>query len=95
MQYDINGRILANDVNDLIVEEISIFPNPTTDKVLIQGFPESLTAANCSVYSIDGKQVQVDVLDNKTLNVLHLESGVYLLRIDTEEGTSTVRFVKE
>jgi hypothetical protein len=95
MQYDINGRIQANRVNDLMAEEISVFPNPTTDKLVIQGFPQSLTAANCSVVSVDGKQVQVDVLDNKKLDAIHLESGIYFLRIATEEGTSTIRFVKE
>jgi hypothetical protein len=95
MQYDINGRILASEVNDLIAEEISIFPNPTTDKLAVHGFPQSLTAANCSVFSVDGKQVQVDVLDNRTLDIMHVESGVYFLRIANQEGTSTIRFVKE
>ena len=95
MQYDINGRILASEVNDLISEEISVFPNPTTDKLVVQGFPQSLTAANCSVFSVEGKQVQVDVLDNKSLDVLHLESGIYFLRIAAQETTSTIRFVKE
>ena len=95
MQYDINGRILASEVNDLITEEISVFPNPTADNLVIQGFSKSLTAVNCSVFSVDGKQVQVDVLDNKTLDAIHLESGIYFLRIATEEGTSTIRFVKE
>jgi polyhydroxybutyrate depolymerase len=95
MQYDINGRILASDVNDLIVEEISIFPNPTADKVMIQGFLQPLTAANCSVFSVDGKQVQIDVLDSKTLDTVHLESGIYFLRIASQEDETTIRFVKE
>ena len=95
MQYDINGRIQANDVNVLIAEQLSVYPNPTTDKLVVQGFPQSLTAANCSVFSVDGKQVQVDVLDNRTLDIMHVESGVYFLRIANQEGTSTIRFVKE
>ena len=95
MQYDINGRILASEVNDLIAEEISVYPNPTTNQLAVQGFSQSLSAANCSVFSVDGKQVQVDVLDNKTLDTVQLESGIYFLRIATEEGTSTIRFVKE
>jgi polyhydroxybutyrate depolymerase len=95
MQYDINGRILASDVNDLIAEEISVFPNPTTDNLVIQGSSQSLTAANYSIFSVDGKQVQVDVLDNKTLDTVHLESGIYFLRIASQEGESVIRFVKE
>jgi hypothetical protein len=61
----------------------------------VQGLPQSLTAANCSVFSVDGKQVQVDVLDSKTLDTAHLGSGIYFVRIAAEEGTSTIRFVKE
>jgi polyhydroxybutyrate depolymerase len=95
MQYDINGRILASAVNDLIAEEISVFPNPTTDNLVIQGFSQPLTASNCSVFSVDGKQVQIDVLDGKTLDTFDLESGIYFLRVATEEGTETIRFVKE
>ena len=94
MQYDINGRILVSEVNDLMAEEITVFPNPTIDKLAVQGFPQSLTAANCSVFSVDGKQVQVDVLDNKTLDTVRLESGIYLVRIVTQDGTATIRFVK-
>ncbi len=95
MQYDINGRILASDVNDLISEEISVFPNPTTDKVMIQGFSQPLTAANYSVFSVDGKQVDVDVLNKQILDTGSLESGIYFLRIAAQEGTETIRFVKE
>ncbi len=95
MQYDINGRILASAVNDLVAEEISVYPNPTMDKVMIQGFSQPLTAGNCSVFSVDGKQVQVDMLDNQTLDTDHLESGIYFLRIASQKGESMIRFVKE
>lgn len=94
MQYDINGRILASDVDDLIAEEISVFPNPTTDNLVIQGFSNAITAANCRVFSVEGKQVNVQFLDNKMLDVMHLERGVYLIRISTDEGTASIRFVK-
>jgi hypothetical protein len=78
-----------------MAEQISVYPNPTTDKLVVQGFTQSLTAANCSVFSVDGKQVQVDVLDNRTLDTMHLESGVYFLRIANQDSTETIRFVKE
>jgi hypothetical protein len=47
------------------------------------------------VFSVDGKQVQVDVLDNKTLDTVRLESGIYFLRIANQDSTATIRFVKE
>ena len=94
MQYDINGRIQANSVSDLNADEISIYPNPTTDKIAIQGFPQKLTAANCSLFSVEGKQFNIDILENNNLDTSNLESGVYFVRIATKEGSATVQFVK-
>ena len=94
MQYDINGRIQANSVADLNAEDISIYPNPTSDKIAIQGFSQKLTAANCSLFSVEGKQFNIDVLENNTLDTSNLESGVYFVRISTKEGSATVQFVK-
>ena len=94
LQYDINGRIQANSVSDLNADEISIYPNPTTDKIAIQGFSQKLTASNCGLFSVEGKQFNIDVLENNTLDTSGLESGVYFVRISTTEGTATIQFVK-
>jgi len=94
MQYDINGKIGTNTVSELITEEISIFPNPTLDKMVIQGFSQTLTAENCRVFSVDGKQFNIGFLDNNTLDAGNLESGIYFLRIETKEGSAAVQFVK-
>jgi hypothetical protein len=94
LQYDINGRIQGNSVVDLNAEDISIYPNPATDKIAIQGFSQKLMASNCSLFSIEGKQFNVDVLENNTFDTSHLESGIYFVRIATQEGSSTVQFVK-
>jgi polyhydroxybutyrate depolymerase len=94
LQYDINGRIQANSVADLNADEISIYPNPTTDKLAIQGISQKLTATNCSLFSVEGKQFNIDFLENNTFDTSHLESGVYFVRISTKEGYATVQFVK-
>jgi polyhydroxybutyrate depolymerase len=94
MQYDINGRMPANAITDLNAEEISIYPNPTTDKLTIQGISQKLTATNCSMFSVEGKQFNIDFLENNTFDTSHLESGVYFVRIATKEGSATVQFVK-
>ncbi|MBM3448966.1 MAG: T9SS type A sorting domain-containing protein [Bacteroidetes bacterium] len=94
LQYDINGRIQANSVDDVSADEISVYPNPTADQIAIQGFSHKLSNSNCSLFSIEGKSFHVDFLDDNTLDTSSLESGVYFVRIATREGVATVQFVK-
>ena len=94
MQYDINGKIGTNTAIELTAEEISIFPNPVIDKLIIQGFSQSVTAENCRVYSVDGKRFEIHVLENNILDASNLENGIYFLRIETKEESATVQFIK-
>jgi polyhydroxybutyrate depolymerase len=94
LQYDINGRIQANTVHDATAESISIFPNPTKDKLVVQGLTQSLTNSNCRVFSVEGKQCAVNFTENNSIDVNTLESGVYFLRLETIEGASSYQFLK-
>jgi len=94
LQYDINGRIQANAVNDATSVSISIFPNPTKDKLVVQGLTQSLTTSDCRVFSIEGKQCAVNFTENNSIDVNTLESGVYFLRLEKQEGVSTIQFAK-
>jgi polyhydroxybutyrate depolymerase len=94
LQYDINGRIQANSVADLNADEISIYPNPTKDKLVVQGLTQSLTTSNCRVFSVEGKQCAVNFTENNSIDVNTLESGVYFLRWETIEGASSYQFLK-
>lgn len=62
--------------------------------MVIQGFSQSLTAENCRVFSVDGKQFNIGFLENNTIDTINLESGVYFLLFETKEGSAAVQFVK-
>ncbi len=94
LQYDINGRIQANTVQNIDANEISIYPNPTKDKLFVQGFAQRLTTANCRVFSVEGKQCTLSITENNAIDLSALESGVYFLRLETEIESSTFSFVK-
>jgi len=94
LQYDLNGRIQANDIADLATQEISIYPNPTSDQISIQGFSQKLANSNCSLFSIEGKSFHIDFFDDNTFDTSSLERGVYFVRITTKEGVATYQFVK-
>ena len=65
---------------------IRLYPNPTNGILNIEGNGEM----TISVMNILGQKVlETTAPDNVTLNLSGLESGVYMVRIETENGTKT------
>ncbi len=74
--------------------KLNIYPNPANDVLNITS--ELATIQTVSVVDLNGRTVkQVEL--NKTysqINVSDLNSGVYMLNIQTEEGKTVKKFVK-
>lgn len=70
--------------------EVSIFPNPTTDKVTIQCAGMTLI----EVWSAEGRLVNRIKVDGDSYQLDGLESGVYTLRIMMGDETFVHRIVK-
>ncbi|MFA7401178.1 MAG: T9SS type A sorting domain-containing protein [Bacteroidales bacterium] len=70
----------------LINPAISLFPNPASDQLNINAFEANIQ--DVVMYDMMGKEIRhYSVNDNKaTLDVSALHSGLYVLRIKTEEG---------
>ena len=72
--------------------QINIYPNPTKNKLHFRGLIDQ--SYSISIYDILGKNILNTTLGNdKTLNVSHLNSGVYILKII--DFNYTFKFVKE
>jgi hypothetical protein len=73
---------------------VQIFPTITTDWVLIQT-RENITAA-VSIFSVTGQLVmQSTVQSSGSLNLQSLNSGMYFIRVDSENGTFTQKVMKQ
>ncbi|MBJ2173548.1 T9SS type A sorting domain-containing protein [Aureibaculum sp. A20] len=79
-------------IDDFGLGYISIFPNPSVNQIQIKGLQESGEAL---VYSIDGKIVINAAIENNQLDVSQLTSGMYYLRITTEKGSVSKKFLKK
>jgi hypothetical protein len=74
--------------------EFSIYPNPTANLLYIES--ENLEIKKLSIFDFNGKQViQTQFIVNQSISVNHLSEGMYLLKIETEKGTVTKKFVKK
>lgn len=81
--------------NQVPVNNVVVYPNPVTDYVTIQ-ITEELLGAHAKMYSILGQELNSFILNKQqnTIDVSDYQKGIYLVRIETESGTKTIRIVK-
>jgi len=67
---------------------IKLYPNPTTDKLYVSGKEHIY---NVSVFSSEGRLVLKQQVTNKNYIDLKVESGLYLVKIETDNNKSLVK----
>ncbi len=83
-------------INENSLQTMKLYPNPVQDMLQIS-FGNQVRA-DMQIYSIDGKLVHQETLLNVSTASIQtggLESGIYLLKINTETDTQVTRFVKQ
>ena len=75
---------------------VKLFPNPTSDELNIQ-LLNSLNNTSLSIIDITGKTIITQTLNDSSssIDVSNLLSGLYLLKLDSDKGSQTRRFVKK
>jgi len=89
----VEGSALLN-VIDEELSNASIYPNPVGDELKIQTSVD-ISDRLATVFDINGKRVLNINLTSNNLNVKMLESGVYLLRLESNGKIMTRKFVKK
>ena len=97
--FDIDRVMLDSDGtaggSDVIASKLAIFPNPANDVINITG--ESMLVNNVSIYDINGrvaKTASFTGVDNVSVNVSDLSSGVYTMIVFSDRGSLTQKIVK-
>ena len=88
--FSITGTLGTNEVSNA-ENLISVYPNPTSDFLNIKAKDK---IKNVSVYDLSGKNVRVDISGN-TVNVKHLQSGTYMITVETANGKVSEKFIKK
>lgn len=71
---------------------VSLFPNPATNSISIKGLNDK---GNIKIYSILGKQLANQKLIQNQVNITHLPTGIYFIKISTDKGNTTKRLIKQ
>jgi hypothetical protein len=79
-------------VGDAQEMAIAIYPNPATDKFNVS-VPASIEIVSLELFDVLGKKMPLDVSEER-IDISHLVSGVYLLRLKTGRGVITQKLVK-
>ncbi|MEP1489231.1 MAG: S8 family serine peptidase [Algibacter sp.] len=87
---------LSNAENEDEMRNIKLFPNPSKASVFIN-FPYLTNETSIGFYDVLGKRV----LDFKTnekenqINVLSLSTGLYIVKVESNTNSKTLKFIKE
>ena len=71
--------------------DISIYPNPTSGMVHIEG---NFTQLKVVVYDLLGKQLINKFITNHVIDLSHLENGIYMLQLSDGVKLSTKKIIK-
>ena len=82
--------------------EIQLSPNPSGDLMAIEIFSEKALSGNLSIFGSDGRQITELAKDRIfygqeriVWQAVDLPSGVYFLRLQTDAGEYTVKFIRQ
>ena len=88
---------ITSSTKDLVLPQlVTVFPNPASQKVYIQA--EEITIRSIQVYDNLGKLMfNLDGLktDSQAIVLSTLQAGIYFLQINTLEGTTYKKIIKE
>ena len=80
--------------SEVLASMINVYPNPFTDYIKLD-FDASVNVKSVSLRDITGKRISKFLSkNNKTINVSHLTSGMYLLIVETDKGTVSRKIIK-
>jgi hypothetical protein len=83
----------VNDV-DGFLNEVTLFPNPAKNSIELRG-AKDLDISTVKISNILGKEVFTsNVLDNK-IDISNLNSGIYILTIQSESSSKSIKFIKQ
>jgi len=82
-------------VETITADALSIYPNPVKDELFITN-NEQLTMNNVEIVDLTGKTILIPHSSFLIpINVSSLPQGIYFLKIETDKGIVTKKFVKE
>ena len=93
LSYAVGNNCVLSAENNVLAQSIHLYPNPV--KNILNLTSPIRTITKVEIYAVTGKKVIEFNRDLNKLNIEALSSGLYLIKISSDEGTYTTKFIKE
>lgn len=88
--YEYDSTLGIEDVNYSNIS-IKLYPNPTTHNINVKSDER---IKSLKIYALNGKALR-ETKNHNSLNVSDLPSGIYILKVETSDGTAIKKFIKQ
>ena len=90
--FSLDQILNVNDVE--LKKSISIYPNPSNGKISIKTSGNTILE-NIEIYTVNGQRLKVynNLKNQKTIELKSLSSGLYFLKLNSDKGSITKKFV--
>jgi hypothetical protein len=90
-----SGNLSVSISENVVSDNVSIYPNPAEEELYITS--KTIKIKDIYMYDVVGKKISRYPINgtNTAINISYLQKGMYFLKIETENGTVTKRFLKE
>lgn len=80
-------------VKEIALANVSIYPNPASSFVFIKNQQQNIE--RITIYSMNGQLIKSETQPLEKMDIRDIHSGIYILKIDTEKGSKSVKFVRQ
>lgn len=85
---------ISNNINQHNTsKKVNIYPNPAIKELTIDN--GQLNIKNIEILDITGKTIKIITTDLYKVNVANLPAGIYFIKVVTDGGTITKKFIKQ
>ncbi|WP_157207411.1 T9SS type A sorting domain-containing protein [Mariniflexile maritimum] len=90
--HEVVGKPAPLSVSKNNIEGLKIYPNPAKDYISIES--KNTKISSVEMYNVLGaKVISEKALVNNRLNVSHLSKGIYMLKVNAENGSATKKIL--
>lgn len=93
----VTNQTLSSDTNEFLEKSITVYPNPATHEITLKN-TSNITLTSATIVGIDGSSIDNinlrEIGQQATFSLANYASGIYFMRINSENSTVVKKLVK-